>query len=60
LEIEQPSSGLEQNGASGLPSQKPTHTPMLSLGSTSQHIDAMSQSSMPLTPLPSTVQVSPT
>ena len=58
--MEQPVAGSGQTGAASVPMQKPTQVPMLVSPSTAQHIEPMSQLSMPLTPLPSTVQVSPT
>jgi hypothetical protein len=51
--------GSSHEGSSGEPVQKATQVPVDVLGSTSQHIDFASQSSIPLVNEPSTIQASP-
>src|SRR5688572_9075449 len=58
LAITQRSSGSSHSGASADPVHCCTQVPS-PFSSTSQHMRPMSQSSSPLTPLPSTVQASP-
>ena len=49
-----------QIGLGSEPVQNETHVPAPVSGSTSQQIECISQSSMPLSPFPTTVQGSPT